>query len=61
MELNCFKDLLFGLLNDWAPDILDIMADDRQNTFWMVMGDGSVFRIRFEKEGFTLFKPPAEV
>ena len=58
MDLNYFKDILFDLINGWDQEILDIMVDDRQDFIWIVMGDGSVFRLHCEKELFHLFKPP---
>ncbi len=58
MELNYFKDILFDLINDWEQDVLEIISDDKKNLFWVVMGDGSVFRIHCEKEAFNLFRPP---
>lgn len=58
MELNYFKDILFDLINEWNQDVLEVIANDRENQFWVVMGDGSVFRLRCEKEPFHLFKPP---
>ncbi len=58
MELNYFKDILFDLINEWDQDVLEIMENNRENLLWVVMGDGSVFRIHCEKEPFHLFKPP---
>ena len=58
MELNYFKDILFELLNEWDRDVLDVMVDDRQDLLWVVMADGSVFRIHCQKETFHLFRPP---
>lgn len=58
MELNHFKDLLFDLINEWDQNILEVIANDKENLFWVVMGDGSVFRLRCEKEPFNLIKPP---
>ena len=47
MTLNYFKDKLFDLLNDnEGMDILDITAEDRKNTFTIVMTDGSAFTIK---------------
>lgn len=57
MELNYFKDILFDLINEWEQDVLEIISDDKKNLFWVVMGDGSVFRLHCEKEEFNLFKP----
>ncbi len=58
VELNYFKDILFDLVNDWEQDILEVFENYNGNTLWVVMGDGSVFRIQCEKEPFHLFKPP---
>lgn len=58
MEINYFKDILFDLINEWDQDILEVRANDRENLLWVVMGDGSVFRLHIEKEPFNLFKPP---
>lgn len=58
MELDYFKDILFDRLNDWDQEILDIYGNDKENLFWVVVGDGSVFRIHCEKEPFHLFRPP---
>ncbi len=60
MELNYFKDILFDLINDWEQDILDIRTNDKENCLWIIMGDGSVFRICCQKEPFNLFRPPNE-
>ncbi len=61
MELNYFKDILFDLINEWDQNILEIIANDKENLFWVVMGDGSVFRLHCEKEPFHLLKPPEEM
>ena len=58
MELNYFKDILFDLINDWEQDVLEIIENDRENLLWVVMRDGSVFRLHCEKEDFYLFHPP---
>ncbi|MGN0997960.1 MAG: hypothetical protein ACI4PO_00235 [Faecousia sp.] len=58
MELNYFKDILFDLINEWDEDVLEILEDDPKNLLWVVMKDGSVFRIHCEKEAFHLFMPP---
>ncbi len=58
MELNYFKDILFDLLNDWDAGVLDIRENLEKNLIWVIMADGSVFRIHCEKEPFYLFKPP---
>ncbi len=60
MELYYFKDKLFDLINDWDENVLEIFENSRENLLWVVMGDGSVFRIHCEKESFHLFKPPEE-
>ncbi len=60
MELNYFKDILFDLINDWEQDILDIRTNDKENCLWIIMGDGSVFRICCHKEPFSLFRPSNE-
>ncbi len=58
MELNYFKDILFDLLNEWDQNVLEIISDDKKNLFWVVMEDGSTFRLHCEKETFHLFRPP---
>lgn len=58
MELDYFKDILFDLINEWDEDVLEIIEDYPKNLLWVVMKDGSVFRIHCEKESFYLFKPP---
>ncbi len=58
MELNYFKDILFDLLNEWDQDVLQIFSNDREDLFWVVMGDGSVFRLHYQKEPFHMFRPP---
>ncbi len=60
MELNYFKDILFDLLNEWDADVLEIICNDGKNLFWVVMHDGSVFRLHCEKEQFNLFRPPRD-
>ncbi len=50
MELNYFKDILFDLINEWDQEIRDIRANDKEDLFWIVMGDGSVFRLHCQKE-----------
>ncbi len=59
---NIGTDLLqgyfFDLINDWDQDILQIYESDKDNLLWVVMGDGSVFRLCCEKEPFPMFKPP---
>ncbi len=60
MELNDFKDMLFDLINEWDQDVLEIITNDKENLLWVVMGDGSVFRLHCEKEPFHLFKLPRE-
>lgn len=50
MELNYFKDLLFGLINDSDEmNVSDIRADDRQNTFTIQMADRSRFVVECRK------------
>ncbi len=49
MELNYFKDILFDHLNEWGEDILDIVTVDREDLFYVVMGDGSTFRLHCSK------------
>lgn len=58
MDLNFFKDILFDYLNEWPVHILDVFVNDKDDLIWVVMGDGSVFRIHCEKETFHLYKPP---
>ncbi len=58
MELNYFKDILFDLLNEWDQNVLEIISNDQENLFWVVMQDGSVFRLHCSKEPFHLFRPP---
>ncbi len=50
MELNYFKDILFDLINDSDHDISDIIVNDRENLLWVIMGDGSIFRLHCEKD-----------
>ncbi len=57
MELDYFKDILFDLINEWDQDIQDIVEDSQNNTLWIVMGDGSVFRLECAKEPFSYNKP----
>ncbi len=46
MELNCFKDKLFDLLNDSeGMGIADLNADDRNNLIAVRTEDGNVFEI----------------
>ena len=46
MELNYFKDQLFDLLNESdALDVREITADDRANTFRVMVSDGTIFQI----------------
>lgn len=46
MELNYFKDRLFDLLNESdALDVREITADDRANTFRVMVSDGTIFQI----------------
>ncbi len=52
MELNYFKDILFDLINEGITGIREIISNDKENCFWVVMGDGSVFRIQCDKEQF---------
>ncbi len=49
MELNYFKDILFDHINEWDQDILDIVTVDREDLFWITMGDGSVFQLHCSK------------
>ena len=58
MELNYFKDILFDLINEWDAGVLELIEDYPNNLLWVVMEDGSVFRIHCEKETFHLFTPP---
>ncbi len=58
MELNYFKDILFDSLNDWDQNIPEITENYTEHIIWIVMGDGSVFRIQCSKEDFNLFVPP---
>ncbi len=58
MELNYFKDILFDLINEGAPGVLEIISNDKENWFMIVMKDGSVFRLQCSKESFNLFRPP---
>ncbi len=58
LELDYFKDILFDLINDWDHGVLNIYENGRENLLWVVMDDGSVFRLHCEKEPFNLFKPP---
>ncbi len=58
MELNYFKDTLFDLINEWDEGVLEILSNDKENLFWVVMNDGSVFRLHCEKESFHLFHSP---
>lgn len=46
MELNYFKDKLFDLLNETDNmDIRDIEANDKENTFQILLRDGNVFEL----------------
>ncbi len=46
MELNCFKDKLFDLLNDSeGMGIADLNADDRNSLIAVRTEDGNVFEI----------------
>ena len=46
MELNCFKDKLFDLLNDSeGMGIADLNADDQNNLITVRTEDGNVFEI----------------
>ncbi len=58
MELDYFWDLLFDHINEWDLDVLEILENHGDKTLWVVVRDGSVFRIQCEKETFHLFKPP---
>ena len=40
MTLNYFKDVLFDIINDcYRFDIIDILADDKNNTFTIIFDD----------------------
>ncbi len=54
MELQFFKGILFDLINEGITGIREIISNDQENWFLVVMGDGSVFRIQCDKE------PPQE-
>lgn len=42
MELNYFKDVLFDLLNESDElDAADIQSDEKANTFFVLMKDGT--------------------
>ncbi len=58
MELSYFKDILFDLLNEWDAGVLDIRENGKENLLWVIMCDGSVFRIHLEKKPFHLWIPP---
>lgn len=46
MDLNYFKDKLFDILNDSdSMDISDIITDDLNNKFTVIISDGSIFEI----------------
>ncbi len=49
MELQYFKDILFDLINEGLTGIREIIADDRENCFLVVMGDGSIFRVQCDQ------------
>ncbi len=58
MEISYFRDILFDLVNEWDQNVLEIIESRERNQLWVVMQDGSVFRISYEKEPFHLFRPP---
>ncbi len=61
MNLEYLHDLLFDLINECDKlDIYNIVENCKQHTLWIIMNDGSVFRIQCEKEAFHLFKAPKE-
>ena len=46
MDLNYFKDHLWDMLNeDDCFDVQDIISNDNENTFDVIVRDGSVFHI----------------
>ncbi len=46
MELNCFKDKLFDLLNEADNmEIKNIEVNDKENTFRVFLQDGYSFEI----------------
>jgi hypothetical protein len=51
MEINTLKDYLFELLNEEAEEIgiVDIDANDRENTFLLQMKSGECFEITCRK------------
>ncbi len=58
MELHYFKDILFDLINEKMSGVLEIISNDKEDWFLVVMGDGTVFRLQCSKEQFNLFRPP---
>ncbi len=58
MELNYFKDTLFDVINEGMSGVLEIISNDKEDWFLVVMMDGSVFRLQCGKEQFHLFWPP---
>ena len=46
MDLNYFKDVLFDLINDsFRLDIVDIISNDKENTF-IIKTEGGDFMIK---------------
>lgn len=51
MDLNYFKDWIFDTINDGKGiNISDIEAHERENTFTIMIEDGSIFEIECKQK-----------
>ena len=56
MKLDYFKDKIFDLLNDAENmNIKDIVTNDKEDRFTILIQDGTIFEINFKQ-----FKVPVE-
>lgn len=52
MDLDTFKDILFGILNETDDlPIQDIVVHDKENKIILYLTDGTVFQITSKKQG----------
>ena len=61
MNLDYLHDLLFDLVNECDKlDIYNIVENCKEHTLWLIMKDGSIFRIQSGKEAFSLYQAPVD-
>lgn len=55
MKLDYFKDTIFDLINETdTMEIKDILTNDKENTFTIVLMDGSRFELECRKIGCAI-------